>query len=415
METQIYKKTNIKLEIKLEEIFEILKKSSSSKNLGILTGISGMALFFFHYSKLKNNDDAAEIGIDLIKKCFEKINDEYSHSTYCSGITGFGWLLEHLLEEDFIDFDNDKLLIELDDYLLAKMQNDFKNNCYDFLHGGIGYGFYFFKRYKNTKSEVLKEKYQKNLLEIISDLNDHSEKEKNKIKWVAEKITEEEPYEYNLSLSHGIPSITNFLCRLHTDDFFKPYVENMIEMSTNFILSCKNKNEDCISLFPNSKIAKNSYNQENQINKNSRLAWCYGDLGIGITLLHAGKALNNHAIHKEAIKILTHSSFRTQPDETLVNDAGICHGAFGNALIFNRVFKITNSPIFYNASIFWCNEGLNMAIHKDGNAGYKKWFPERNEWEKEISLLEGITGIGLTIINLLSESDSKWDECLMLS
>lgn len=415
MTTQVYKKINLKLEIKLQEIFEILKKNNDSNNLGILTGLSGTALFFFHYSKFKNHDDAAEFGIDLIKRCFEKINQGYSHSTYCSGITGFGWLLEHLLEEDFIDFDNDELLIDLDDYLLGKMQNDFKNSYYDFLHGGIGYGFYFFKRYKNTKSETLKEKYLNNLLAIIEYLDTNSEKEGSKIKWASEKSTENEPSEYNLSLSHGITSITNFLSRLSSENIFKPYVQDMIERSSNFILSCKNQNEDCYSLFPNTEITKNSDYLENQNSQNSRLAWCYGDLGIGITLLHAAKALDNDKLYKKAIQILTHSSLRTLPEKTLVSDAGICHGAFGNALIFNRAFKITNNPIFYEASIFWCNEGLKMAFHEDGNAGYKKWFPEKKEWETEISLLEGISGIGLTIINLLHESDSNWDECLMLS
>lgn len=414
MTAKVYKKLNLKLEIKLEEIFEILKKDNDSINLGILTGISGSALFFFHYSKFKNNDDAAEIGIDLIKKCFDKINDGYSHSTYCSGITGFGWLLEHLLEEDFIDFDGDDLLIELDDYLLAKMQDDFKNNYNDFLHGGIGYGFYFFKRYKNTKSKVYKEKYKKNLLQIISYLNDNSHKEDNKIKWASKKNDEDGPFEYNLSLSHGITSIINFLCRLHNDIIFKPYVEEMIEMSTNFLLSCKNQDANCNSLFPNIEIVENPDQQKNKNSQNSRLAWCYGDLGIGITLLHVAKALNNDTLLKEGSQILTHSSFRTQTENTFVNDTGICHGAFGNALIFNRIFKITSNPIFYNASLYWCNKGLQMAYHEDGNAGYKKWFPEREEWEKEISLLEGIAGIGLTIINLLSTSDSNWDECLML-
>lgn len=411
MTAQVYKKIEFKIQNKLEEIYEVLKTDNDSKNLGILTGLSGTSLFMFHYSKFKKNDDASDIAIDLIKKCFDKINEGYSHSTYCSGITGFGWLLEHLFEEDFIDFDNDELLVELDDYLLAKMLNDFKNGYYDFLHGGIGYGFYFFKRYKNTNASILKEKYKENLLEIIKYLRDNSEEEKNTIKWASEKNTDNQISEYNLSLSHGITSITNFLCRLHSDDFFKPHVEDMIIKSSNFILSCKNQNKDCFSLFPNNETTLNS----NQGTRNSRLAWCYGDLGIGLTILNAATALDDKILFQEAMLILTHASLRTTPEKTLVNDAGICHGAFGNALIFNRVFKITKKSIFFEASLFWCNEGLQMAYHEDGNAGYKKWFPERKEWKKEISLLEGTAGIGLTIINLLSSSDSNWDECLMLS
>lgn len=401
-----------KLKKKLYEIYEILKTNNNTENLGILTGLSGISLFFFNYSRLNNDDNASEIGIELIKSCFNKINNEYNYPTYCSGIAGFGWLLEHLWEEDFLDFNNDKLLIDLEDYLLSKMNYDLQNNNHDFLHGGIGYGYYFLKRYKNTKSEDLKQKYKENILKIISYFDEKSEKEHNMIKWSSEFNSEKKNVGYNLSLCHGIPSIINFLCRLHKYEDFKPHVRNMIEMGVNYILSCKNKSETSTSIFPNSQTNNNIVN--NNIT-NSRLAWCYGDLGIGITLWQAAKTLNNESLLKTSIEILIHSSHRIDLEDNLVKDAGLCHGAFGIALVFNRIFKDTNNEIFYKASIFWCNEGLKMASHKDGYAGYKKYLSEKDIWEKEISLLEGIAGIGLVIIEILNPSDSKWDECLMLS
>ena len=56
-----------------------------------------------------------------------------------------------------------------------------------------------------------------------------------------------------------------------------------------------------------------------------------------------------------------------------------------------------------------------MAVHKDGDAGYKQWRGDSKEWKKEKNLLEGIAGIGLTIISFLATFDTKWDECLLIS
>ncbi len=72
-------------------------------------------------------------------------------------------------------------------------------------------------------------------------------------------------------------------------------------------------------------------------------------------------------------------------------------------------------PVFKEATEFWIQDGLNKATHKDGLAGYKQWNAKDKEWVSNIPLLEGIAGIGLTIIDYLADFDSSWDECLMIS
>lgn len=57
--------------------------------------------------------------------------------------------------------------------------------------------------------------------------------------------------DYNLSISHGMSSIINFLSRLHTFDDFKQYVEKMLQFAIKFVVSYFNENKNTISLFPN--------------------------------------------------------------------------------------------------------------------------------------------------------------------
>ena len=117
-------------------------------NLGVLAGISGVALFQFYYSKHTNNDYHADIGAEIITHCIEKINTGFSHPSFCNGIAGLAWVIQHLRKEGFIELNSDDLLSQFDDFLYKKMIIDFRENKYDFLHGALGYAFYFFKRFK---------------------------------------------------------------------------------------------------------------------------------------------------------------------------------------------------------------------------------------------------------------------------
>lgn len=382
------------------------KHSSELNNIGLLSGTTGIAMFQFYYSQFINTNEYADLGMEKLLFCIDNVKESHLHLAYSNGLVGLGWAINHLHQEDFIDID-DNLLLETDDYLFQTMQTYLNNANYDFLHGALGYGFYFLKRYRNTKSPKLKERYKKYLLEFIALLDELSITQEDLIKW--ESIIDINTREkgYNLGLSHGISSIVNFLSRLYAFQDFQNKVEHLLKGGVNFILFFMNEEEDSFSLFPN------YIKVEGEANWNSRVAWCYGDLGIGLSLWKASKALNDDKLEKTAIKVLKRTSKRRLPKKSLVNDAGLCHGSFGNAQVFNYFYRQTGITEFKNASKFWIKDGVNKANHKSGYAGFKRHTPDG--WTNELSLLEGIAGIGLSIISHLSEEEVNWDECLMIS
>ena len=401
------------LEEKLKEIEKIISLRYKNENhIGVLSGLSGIALFQFYYSKYLDKDTYSDIGVEILTTCVDRMNEGYNYPTYCTGMAGTGWVLDHLELENFIDTDNDSLLQEIDQYLYSTMILDMKNGKYDFLHGAIGYAYYFLNRYRNTKSEELKGKYKNNLLEFIALLKKVSLKDgKNNLKWVSELNNDTKERGYNLSLAHGMSSIVGILTKLYQYDDFELKTKTMLIDSINYIMDFKNENNRAFCLFPS------WVSEDNEINSKARLAWCYGDLGIGIKLWYASKVLNDKKLANEAINILKHAAKRTTPEKSLVRDAGICHGSYGNAQIFNRIYKETGNEVFKEATEFWIQEGINMAVHEDGYAGYKQWKGgiRKIKWTNEITLLEGVAGIGLAIIDYLASFDSNWDECLMIS
>lgn len=393
---------------KLKKINQILKeKYEESDQTGVLAGMSGIALFHFYYAKYTDTDEFADTGVDILTDCIDRINNGYGFPTYCSGLAGTGWVLDHLEQQDFMDAESDELLAELDPYLHNVMISDMKDGNYDFLHGALGYGFYFLKRYENTSSPEQKIQYQNYLQELIAHLKELGETEGNTTKWLSVLFAETGEKGYNLSLSHGMSSIVNFLSRLYKYEVFRSEMQNMLKGGVEYILSRKNKDPETISLFPS------WVKDEDEEDSVSRLAWCYGDLGVGVSLWQASKSLKDEELGGTALGILRHSAGRTSPESHMVKDAGLCHGSYGNAQIFNRMYAETGEEIFREAAVFWIADGLEKAIHEDGYAGYKQWKGRDDTWEGEINLLEGIAGIGLSIISHLS-GDNSWDECLMI-
>lgn len=399
------------LEEKLKEISNILdEKGMENPQIGVLSGITGVALFNFYYSKYLDIDTHADKGVELLNESVNRINEGYQFPTYCTGIAGAAWVFDHLVEEDFMEAENDDLLSELDEFLFAVMENDMKTGNFDFLHAGVGYGYYFLKRLRNTKSEELKKRYESYLLEMLKMLEETATNDENGLKWESTLDIETGLRGYNLSLSHGMSSIIIFLSKLMHFDIFKDQAATLLDGALSFMLSKEYDFSKHKVYFPSWILKEEDKEKEG----GSRLAWCYGDLGPGLAIFQASKATNNQKLREKALEILRYSAERTTPEDTGVRDAGVCHGSYGNAQIFNRLYKETGEKNFKTAAAFWIDHGLNTAIHDDGYAGYKQWRGKDEEWLPETNLLEGIAGIGLAIIDHIASFDTKWDECLMI-
>jgi hypothetical protein len=101
-------------------------------------------------------------------------------------------------------------------------------------------------------------------------------------------------------------------------------------------------------------------------------------------------------------------------NESMINDAGVCHGSAGVAHIFNRMWSITNDKKFRQATDFWIKQTLEFGTKINGKTEFKKYNAKINEYEINHSLLEGNAGVGLVLYSYLT-GDFSWDYCLMLN
>lgn len=392
---------------KIEQIAQILKHYNTENDLSLMGGGAGVALFLNYYAKYSKKEDYAEESFNIISDIFDKISLGNTYHTFAGGLAGIGWLVELFEQNSFLESDTDEIIGELDDYLFEYLQKELKNKHYDYLHGAAGIALYFLKRKKSEK----KENY---LTEFVNHLDKMSIKEENGIKWISDMMIDENSSKkvYNISMSHGIASLISILSKLYIQNINKEKTEKLLNGAINYISSQQFDIKDSLAYFPN------SISLDGDKGTQSRLAWCYGDLGISVALWNASQAFNDKKLENKSLEILLHSSKRRNLQENSVVDAGLCHGTAGIAHIFNRMYINTGISEFKETSEYWFNLTLKMARFDDGLAGFKvrrtKDFQEWS-WTNDYGFLEGIAGTGLALISAISDIEPKWDEALLLS
>jgi lantibiotic modifying enzyme len=396
---------------KLENIAQALKNQcKDSDDVGLMTGQTGIALFFFYYSRFTDDQQYYDYALELLEKIVEKLNEDMNLHTFCSGIGGIGWTFEHLTQKEFFQADIGEILSELDPFLFQSMRMDIKRDYFDFMHGALGSGFYFLQRYQHSRNPL----YMNYLIQLIDYLlNSGSRDSKGFFTWETILNHEKGNRGFNLGLAHGMPGIMTFLSKLYELDIDKTRILPLLQGTVGYLLSQRLDTSNYHSVFPR-HICK-----EEPL-CSSRLGWCYGDTGIGITLWLTGQRLKNHKWKDIAIETLLHSTLRKDPQKNSVFDTCFCHGTSGVAHMYNRIFQYTGLKEFKEACNFWLKKTLEIGQFQEDEsigAGFKFWHGEGNEghWVNEYNVLNGIAGIGLVLISALSDIEPAWDSCFLLS
>ncbi|MCP4214644.1 MAG: lanthionine synthetase C family protein [bacterium] len=404
--TWLDKKNSDIYRAKLSEIADALMEHTGKlekNSIGLMGGKVGVALFFFYYAQMTMEEKYVDYAHELLSDTFEEINNEFTLHTFAGGLAGIGWTVEHVVQNDLLDADTDEILAPLDPFLHKAMLYDINTKNYDFLHGAIGNGTYFLSRLRKKEA-------QSNLAELVDLLGKISDKDANGlISWESVLDRDKGSKGANLSLSHGMASIIVFLAKTLEKGIAKEKSAELLEGAVRYMMAHRLEEGKFLSCYP-------SWVSDEYPPDGSRLAWCYGDLGIGVALWQAGQSADNNEWRDEALKTMLHSTKRTDIKENSLVDPGLCHGAAGLAHIYNRMYHYSGNDAFKEPTRYWMDVTMKMASYEDGYAGFKAWHTEKyGGWVAEVGFLEGIAGIGLAFISVLSEIEPKWDRCLFLS
>lgn len=391
-----------KIVVKLSEISRaLLQYTDNVKDISLMGGKTGIALFLFYYGKWKENPKYCDCALDITTDVFYEINHGFSQSTFASGLAGIGWAVDHLSQNNFIERSSGETFGKLEPFFYETMMADLRRGEFDFLHGALGNGTYFLNRLANHDTRNY-------LIDLVDGLEKISHKDKNGgIKWQTIKNFHEGTFGFSINLSHGIASIITFLGKLYELGIYREKVSMLLNGAVKYLLAQRLDTAQYSSNFP-------TWALEDEPPTASRLAWCYGDLGIGIGLWQAAKNTSNKEWESIALEVLLHSTHRVNPEENSVVDAGLCHGTAGIAHIYNRMYHYTGEVAFKKSALYWFEQTLKMAKFHDGLAGYRAYQGKKDP-VKEPAFLEGTAGIGLALISAVSTIEPEWDRALLLS
>jgi lantibiotic modifying enzyme len=214
----------------------------------------------------------------------------------------------------------------------------------------------------------------------------------------------------DLGLAHGLPGVLPILAACAAHDIEAEVARSLCEGAVRFLFA---------QSLPPTRGARFAYSRggDERWRAPSRIAWCYGDLGISLSLLSSARSLGRGDWEFEAISIAQRAAMRDSTDDGVV-DASICHGAAGNAHLFNRLFQATGDETLRLAATRWVRRTLSMQVPNQGIAGYRSFVPEfnqrRSSWQAVPGLLEGAAGVAAALISASSDAEPTWDHFLCI-
>jgi lantibiotic modifying enzyme len=331
------------------------------------------------------------------QKSIRRNSRGFDYFPLSTGISGILWTLVHLNNEKFIDadcsFEELQPILEKQMLLFAQASN------FDYLHGAMGFCLYLLSNPSPDLVSVLKQ--------FVQLLKEKGIAEKDTIKWPHQLSNDPSRTTFGISLSHGLSSTLILLTKILKTDPGNLLVSDLLKKAAAYLLSQKNDpSQNLLSVYP-------SFGETDTNFRESRLAWCYGDLGISVALYETGLSLNDQHLMEEAIHTMVQASKRRDLKANSVADAGLCHGTAGVAHIFNRFYQQTKINIFKEAAVYWFEKTMDITPLTDGNEKYPS--KSEHDWMSDSGFLEGTAGVGLALISAVSDVEPKWDAALLLS
>jgi lantibiotic modifying enzyme len=346
---------------------------------GLLDGKCGIAIFYLYLWLYTKNNRFKKKAIEVLEDAIDNINLDTINFSLSSGLIGIAWTVEHFKNNRLIDWGGADVLDDLESTCLKVALNLIENENFDYLHGGLGYGIYCLEKPSSKERCIILSQIAKVVIgkSVVTNIGRTWEAKFNK------RIRNS--VEFNLGVSHGIPAIIYFLAKVQTTTNDEKIVCESVKWLKNMFYK-----ENTISKVPERII--------NGIKSpvTSKLAWCYGDLGVSTALLNTKSC---KIIDTDFLNVALNTINRIHYDDLYNMEIGICHGVSGLAFMYNKLYLLTNISDFKFAA----------------DLCYKFIVENMNHDNSDASLLEGMSGVGLSCLSVLFNENTSWDKILLLS
>ena len=370
--------------------------------------LAELALFYGYLAQIKRDAQMAERALRYLNAAIDQFGSQPALPGFIGGYPQVGWVITQLAGKLFEQQETETCLA-VDEALLAYLRTLPQPAAFDLIGGLAGIGVYALARLPEPSATAC-------LQSVVQRLAERAERSKDGTTWFTPPVFLPEWQRqicpngyYNLGLAHGVPGVIAFLARACAVESVRATARRLLEEAVRWVLTNLGE-EDGVHFFP-AWLAPEVRPSRN------RVAWCYGDLGGATALLYAARCVGRQDWEARALPILRDAA-RNRGEEAGVKDAGICHGAAGNAHIFNRIYQATGEELFKGAASHWYARVFDFRQPQAGVAGFAAFHPNTeaaNNWIIDADLFNGAAGIGLALLAATSNILPAWDECLLVS
>lgn len=390
-------------------------------------GKTGLAMFYAYLAEAGGEDAeaAADRAAAYLDEAVELLASEPMGPGLYSGFLGVGWAMEHLQGRLYASGEEDSdPNAEIDEALLTLLERPW-TETYDLIGGLVGFAVYALERSHRPSAARCLERLVEQLAEL-SEARDGGE-----VTWFTpprllpehQRVVSPGGY-YNLGVAHGVPGALPILAGACRAGIAVERAAPLLKGAVHWLLAQEMDAGERGSHFAYSIPAPVPGEEGGEAEKESppparsRLAWCYGDLGLAVALLWTARLAGRDDWEQAALRIALDAT-RRDPATAGVLDAGLCHGAAGVAHLFNRLYQATRDERFADAARDWFTRTLALRAPGEPVAGFRAWRawpdPDQPLWAPEPGLLEGAAGIGLALLAAVSPVAPDWDRMLAVT
>lgn len=374
--------------------------------LGLSGGLAGYALTLAVLDQSSNfrvsGETDAQSALALVADRIE--NTDLKLGLY-AGIAGIGWssiTVAKLLGNSVSDALES--VRSIDEAITELVHSSPWPHDYDLINGLVGYGVYALSHPDLSVGAAIFEG-------VVSRLRELAQTSPGRVWWHTSRHLILNPGRYmqyptgyrDLGIAHGIPGVIALFARATSRNIGGEVVRELLAYSIEFVLDQQQ-----------SAPRRSKFRSFVEENEDSRLAWCYGDLGIAAAIYGAGRATGSSRWIDTGLEIAA-SCCRRSPPATGVVDAGLCHGAAGVGHIYNCFFQETRDDLFRRSAIQWFDNALAMRSTDPALGSFPRFDPTKMSRVIDHSLLTGSAGVALALSAALGGPTPVWNEMMLLT
>ncbi|MCX4242636.1 lanthionine synthetase LanC family protein [Paraliomyxa miuraensis] len=352
------------------------------------TELADAAVFLAHAGQHLARPELATRSLELAAMAVERADGHAGLGLY-DGLVGVAWAIEHMLAHPQPRHDSeprgwswdDDPTEDVHDVVLFETVDPEPRHAAELAYGRVGHGVLELERL------LLSRRDSRRLLAAIADrLEGAALSTTHGVTWRA-AASDADHYE-DLGLAHGSAGVIAFLARLVRLGIAPHRTVPLLERATAQLSSHRLHDGG----FPG-----RAYQGRPPVA--SRLAWCYGDLGVAAALWGAGTSLQRAEPSELAVDVAVRAAARDLASAG-EPDAGFCHGAAGLAFTFQLLHHLMRAEPLRDAARRWLEHGLHLARPP----------ADRAPW----GMLEGLAGIGLAWVAAISPRPPHWASRFLL-